>query len=473
MNRSNIKVDPLTIPEIRNLIDLVKKAINEGNAILNLFDFFLNMKTETPISTASSDVPISPNVMFLLSPVKPVRKNIYPINDGSTVKFNNTTILSLMKYSLLTKFQKLFVPINKVYEIVDFEMNSVIDKFLECLLIISSMSIIIEDNLVGTESVNGKAKITVKGKKYIMDIIFQVRLYLIKILTDLKFNATEEILYNYQTDSLHHIFKSKQKGKINKIHYINDIINKELSDYPQKKITGDNDLVLKGFLHKKRENEKFKGGWKKKCFILTHRALMYSDKEIVVGSTMGKFLMFCDYDCIERVSEEVAKKKYCMRLFSHQDPKQSILLAANSEIEEVLWFNQIRDKMYINTSFFIQKEGIKEKEKENENGNESEKYRNYTKDELSEILKYINLEEKVKTKIITYVFLKKMDEIVKSAPNNDSKPINLYIPKDKKDLLVKLEKLRNENMDSFLSITTNNKQEDFMINLIHKTNTNY
>jgi len=142
MNRSNIKVDPLTIPEIRNLIDLVKKAINEGNAILNLFDFFLNMKTETPISTASSDVPISPNVMFLLSPVKPVRKNTHLINDGSTVKFNNTTILSLMKYSLLTKFQKLFVPINKVYEIVDFEMNSVIDKFLECLLIISSMSIV-------------------------------------------------------------------------------------------------------------------------------------------------------------------------------------------------------------------------------------------------------------------------------------------------------------------------------------------
>jgi len=52
---------------------------------------------------------------------------------------------------------------------------------------------------------------------------------------------------------------------------------------------------------------------------------------------MGKFLMFCDYDCIERVSEEVAKKKYCMRLFSHQDPKQSILLAANSELEEILW----------------------------------------------------------------------------------------------------------------------------------------
>ena len=39
------------------------------------------------------------------------------------------------------------------------------------------------------------------------------------------------------------------------------------------------------------------------------------------------------------------------------------------------------------------------------------------------------MEEKVKTKIITHVFLKKMDEIVKSAPNNDPKPINLYVPK--------------------------------------------
>jgi len=67
---------------------------------------------------------------------------------------------------------------------------------------------------------------------------------------------------------------------------------------------------------------------------------------------MGKFLMLCDYDCIKQVSEEEVKRKFCMRLFSHQDPKQSILLAASDEFEELVWVNIIR-LFIVSSSFFF------------------------------------------------------------------------------------------------------------------------
>jgi len=57
---------------------------------------------------------------------------------------------------------------------------------------------IIEDRLASKEeAVSGKAKITVKGKKYVMDVIFRLRLYLINLLNDLKFVAADEILMKY------------------------------------------------------------------------------------------------------------------------------------------------------------------------------------------------------------------------------------------------------------------------------------
>ncbi|OUM64169.1 hypothetical protein PIROE2DRAFT_60848 [Piromyces sp. E2] len=220
------------------------------------------------------------------------------------------------------------------------------------------------------------------------------------------------------------------------------------------------ELAMKGYLQKKRETEKFMSGFKKKFFILTHKALMYSDKEVSANSTIGKFLMLCDYDCIEQAREEDVKKKFCMKLFSRRDPKQSILLAASDEFEEILWFYQIRDKMYINSSYFTREEDNIPEDIQDEN----EQYRNYTEKELNELLRLINVEEKIKTNIVKYIFINKMKEIAKKIPNQESESTN-EVEDDQEKIVMKLEKLRNEEMDLFLSITTKYKREDFMINI--------
>jgi len=462
---NNIKVDPLNAPEIQVLMDMIKKAINKGNSILNFIDDFSNIPTETPLHSVNNDLPMSPMSpsYFFASPIK-TRKysGIYSL-DGSSTKYNNSHALIFVKYLLLNELKELFHYIKGVYKIVNFEMNDLIDKFLQCIIIVVSMSIVIEDSLASTEGIDGKVKFSVKGKKYVMDVLFRLRLHLINILNELKYNASEEILFTYKKNLLNSDAKFQMEKKAEKINVIDNIISREIKDYFNIKNGSNNDQILKGNLYKRKKNEKFiTKGWVKKYFILTHRALKYSDND---NSKDGRILMFCDYNCIELIPEEDDKDRkknrlVRIRLFSHQDPKQTILIKSNDEIEALLWFNQIRDKMYINSPFFLNE--VNEDEKDDVN----EKYRNLTNEELRDLVKYISVEEKIKTNIIKYTFLKKMDEIAKSAPNQE--PVNNYTPTDSKDLLVKLERLRNENMDLFLSITTDNKQEDIIINIMHK-----
>ncbi|ORX47315.1 hypothetical protein BCR36DRAFT_295772 [Piromyces finnis] len=256
--------------------------------------------------------------------------------------------------------------------------------------------------------------------------------------------------------------QSKKQKNSKRLTEITNLVENELKNYPSYKNI--DDRVMKGILQKKKENEKFMSGYKKKYFVLTHKALMYSDKEMSSNSTIGKFLMFCDYDGIKHVSEEEVKKKFCIRLFSHRDPKQSILLAASDELEETLWFYQIRDKMYINSSYFTKEE----EDIEEDIQDESEQYKNLTNDELNELVRLINVEEKVKTNFVKYIFISKMDEIVKKLSNNENQEYNIgdKLEEDEKKTVLKLEKLRNDNMDLFLSITTDRKQEDFMLFLV-------
>jgi len=141
---NNIKVDPLTAPEIQVLMDMIKKAINKGNSILNFIDDFSNIPTETPLHSVNNDLPMSPmspSYMFA-SPIKTRKYSGIFSLDGSSTKYNNRHALIFVKYLLLNELKELFHYIKGVYKIVNFEMNDLIDKFLQCILIVVSMSIV-------------------------------------------------------------------------------------------------------------------------------------------------------------------------------------------------------------------------------------------------------------------------------------------------------------------------------------------
>ncbi|ORX85302.1 hypothetical protein BCR32DRAFT_265707 [Anaeromyces robustus] len=468
MNPNNLNIKPIQNQEVLKSVEILKKTIKEGNGILKFFETISNLETEN--SLTAEDIrkcssPQSVNTFFPTSPIKSRKTSIGV--DNSTTKFNNTKVLSFIRYSLLMKFQVLWKYIKQLYNHVNYEMNDIIDSYLHCIIYVLSMSTIIEDTLARAEDVNNKGKITKKGKKYAMNVIFKVRLYLINLLNDLKVITADEILMKYHPIFTTHDPKYNQnkKQKIpKKFLDIEELINNELKKYSSNS-NGD-DQVLRGYLQKKRENEKFVS-WKKKYFLLTHKALMYCDKEIsnnFSNISTAKFLMFCDYDCIERIPEEEVKKKYCMRLFSLQDPRQSILLAASDEVEEILWFNQIRDKMFINSNIFTHEDDSTIPI------NEGDQFRNITNDELKDLVRLINLEEKIKTNLVKYIFIDKMNEIIKRISNNNIGSSEDISDNDDKKILVKLEKLRNDDMDYFLSITTDYKQDDFLINLLYEIN---
>jgi len=98
--------------------------------------------------------------------------------------------------------------------------------------------------------------------------------------------------FNFQKGNLSNPdLKSLQNKKQKNSKRLSEIIN--LIEDELKKYTMDNninDFVMKGSLQKKRENEKFMSGFKKKYFVLTHKALMYSDKEI--SSVNNLFILF-------------------------------------------------------------------------------------------------------------------------------------------------------------------------------------
>eukprot|EP00833_Pecoramyces_ruminatium_P017218 jgi/Orpsp1_1/1191250/evm.model.d7180000084381.1 len=417
MNNNNIKIKPISNPEALQVVELLKKIIKEGNGILNFIETVSNIEIENPNNYESIKKCTSPSqrpvTMFSTSPIKSrksLSSGIYTSDNGKT-KFNNRKILTFVKYSLIMKLQGLIKHIKQWDNIISIDTSDIVENCLQCVVFVVSMSIIVEDTLASTEEgVNDKGKITVKGKRYIMNTIYKIRLYLISLINNIKTVTADDILYKYHPQLLEKDLIARKQKTLKKISDINNIINNELQNYSSN--GKNNDQVLKGYLQKKKENEKFMSGFKKKYFILTHKALMYSDKEISSNSTLGtsKFLMFCDYDGIERVQEEQAKRKYCMRLYSSKDPNQSMFLAAGDEIEEILWFNEIRDKMYINSNYYTS-------EDENVTESESERYHNISDVELNDLIRLINLEEKIRTNIMKYIFINKMNEIIRKISN--------------------------------------------------------
>jgi len=359
MNNNNVKIKPISNPEVLQIIEVLKTIIREGNGIFNFIETVSNLEVENPMNYESIKRCESPTqntvTIFSTSPIKS-RKSISGVysTDSGTTKFNNRKILTFVKYSLIMKLQNLVKYITQWDNLVSIDTSEIIECCLQCVIFVVSMSVIIEDIYASNEEgANDKGKITVKGKRYIMNTIYKIRLYLISLINDIKTATADDILFKYHPHLLDNKDLTTRKQKsIKIISDINNIINNELKNYSSN--GKNNDHILRGCLQKKNENEKFMSGFKKKYFVLTHKALMYSDKEITENTTLGmtKFLMFCDYDSIERVQEESIKKKYCMRLFSSKDPNQSIYLAAGDEIEEILWFNEIRDKMYINSKYY-------------------------------------------------------------------------------------------------------------------------
>jgi len=76
--------------------------------------------------------------------------------------------------------------------------------------------------------------------------------------------------------------------------------------------------------------------------------------------------------------------------------------------------------MYINSSYFTREdEDISEDIQD-----DSEQYRNLTNNELNELVRLINIEEKIKTNLVKHVFISKMNDIVKKISNQESDETN-------------------------------------------------
>jgi len=113
MNQINIKVEPVTTAEVKQLIEILKRIIKEGNGILKFFEKVSSLETETPVDyeTLKCQSPTqNPTVstMFSTSPIKS-RKSSAGMSPDKSIKFNNTKVLSFVKYSLLMKFQVLII----------------------------------------------------------------------------------------------------------------------------------------------------------------------------------------------------------------------------------------------------------------------------------------------------------------------------------------------------------------------------
>jgi len=289
MNESylnNINIKPITDGEVLQLVKSLKEIIKRGNEILKLFDKVARRGIEKPANTCSSAVstqsPLS-NSVFSASPIKLTRKTSVTslANDSGKKNFNNTKVLSFVRFSLLSILIKITTGIKQLDNLTIFDTSEIVDACLQCVIYALSISTIIEDTIESHENdINDKGKLSIKGKKYIMGVIYKIRLYLVSMLNDIKTVSADEILLKYRNESQSSLIdkeiKSRKQKISKKLSDINEIIENELKNYSTKK----NDVVLRGFLQKKRENEKFMSGFKKKYFMLTHKALMYCDKEI-------------------------------------------------------------------------------------------------------------------------------------------------------------------------------------------------
>jgi len=148
-NYSNIK--PITSTETVYLMDVLRKSIKEGNGIIKFLNTVANLETETPVNyeyfKKMQSPSQTPTTIFSTSPIK-TRKGssgLYSSVDNPTTKFNNSKILTMVRFSLLKKFQTLVKYVNQLSDKVTYDINDIIESCLQCVIIVVSMSVVMNN----------------------------------------------------------------------------------------------------------------------------------------------------------------------------------------------------------------------------------------------------------------------------------------------------------------------------------------